>query len=89
MVTTDNEEIYLKKRVAFWEGTFISYKKLLEEFFKAKVSDKDQWEWYKTILTEGRNESKNMLAHCQHELQGYREGMNPPYLYNQKSKHGN
>ena len=92
-ITTDTEEIYLKKRVAFWETTFISYKKMLGDFHANHLrfhSHAIDWEWFRTILTEGRNEAKNTLAHCQEELQNYREGINPPYIYNQKQtkKHG-
>lgn len=91
--TTDEYEIFLKKRVALHETIFISYKKLLEEFHANKLkfhSHTADWEWYRTILTEGRNEAKNLMARCQEELQNYREGIDPPYIYNQRQnkKHG-
>ncbi len=89
MATTDTEEIFLKRRVAFWEATFISYKKMLGDFHANHLkfhSHAVDWEWFRTILTEGRNESKMMLAQCQDELEYYRQGINPPFLYNKHKK---
>jgi hypothetical protein len=72
----------LKRRVIFYETTFISYKKMLEEFHKnCKNVIKEEWEWYREILVEGRNESKNQLAHAVDELRNFREGLNPLFLY--------
>ena len=90
--TTDEEEIYLKKRVALYESIFISYKKLLEEFHANKFrfhSESARFEWFRNVLTEGRNEAKIMLAHCQEELEYYRQGLNPPYIYKQRQNKKN
>lgn len=75
----------LRKSVAFWETLFISYKKMLEEFHKnSKNVVKEEWEWYREILVDGRNESKNMLAKVSEELRSFREGLNPPFMYKHK-----
>lgn len=79
-------ELYLKNRRNLYESLLVSYKSLLEEFFinckKISREEKESWEWYRKILTEGRNESKHLLDVCQAELIDYRQGLNLAYLYN-------
>lgn len=80
-------ELELKARVALMEDIYVSYKKLLEEFFKnSKHVVKEEWEWYRETLVEGRNASKIRLADAMEELKHFRENLNPPYLYENNFK---
>jgi hypothetical protein len=61
----------LKKLIKNTEERFISYKKLLEDYFKFKFNDEE----YKTILREGLNMEKFRLKCLREEQECLNQGM--------------
>lgn len=77
-------EEFLKHLIKFTEERYISYKKMLEDMFKDKVSfpPGDEFtEWYKELLREGKNREEGCLKELRIEMEHCRQGMNPPYCY--------
>ena len=61
----------LKKLIKNTEERFISYKKLLEDYFKFKFDNEE----YKTILREGLNMEKLQLKSLREEQEYLNQGM--------------
>lgn len=78
------QEVFLKHLIKFTEERYISYKKMLEDVFKDKVSfpPGDEFtEWYKELLREGKNREEGLLKDLREEIEYFRQGMNPPFCY--------
>lgn len=88
MTNAEYEEM-LKTFVRNTEERYIWYKNQLESVFKDKTSfpsGDELAEWYKEHLREWKNISESSLKKLREELTNFRQGLNPPYLYNYKRK---
>ncbi len=61
-----------------------SYKKLLENVYKDKVSfpaDDELVIWYKSWLRDNKNSEQGWLKDLVEEKTNHNEGLNPPFCY--------
>lgn len=85
MEANKSYEEQLRELVRNSEYRYISYKQMLDDFFRGKSNFKvgdDLIDWYKELLREGKNTAESDLKHFREELTDFRQGMNPPFCYN-------
>jgi len=74
----------LKELIFNTESRYISYKKMIEDVHKDKVSfppDSEYVKWYKDMLRDGKNYEEGLLRRLIEEKKNEKEGLNPPYCY--------
>ena len=87
-----NEEEFLKKIIRTTEERYIWYKKEIENLYKNKETyEPGDWRiefgiWFKDHLREMKNYEESRLKELRIDIEYYRAGMNPPYMYNYNYK---
>jgi len=82
-----SEEDFLRPLIKNTEARYIDYGKMLAELYKEKAEwektpeGAEFFEWYKTLLRDGKNDEERILKKLRLEQEYARQGLNPPFCY--------